>query len=838
MAVQPQTPYKEYTANGSTNSFALEFDCENQDHLIVLVDDAAPSVGTWSFSNGAVVFGTAPASGKKITIQRNTPFNRTAEYQSFNNSFRPQTVNIDFDRIWLKLQELGVADWLMKLYVDRLHQQQEQKINGLKVYVDDRDDELRAYLMEEIRKQGVALDQLDEYYNYLMQRLAQIAVDKGWEASFVVDASGKNQQEINNNTAYFYANVAAMISDTKLRDGMIVGTKGYHNIFDDGGAIYLISAVGTDYSIPLSNGLHAAFRDTFDIRKFGIVSSATLDQTEKFLRMRNYADTRVYEIDFLNFDLMSPKCINFTSARGTIYKGLYFHYLHKLKNAKFYHDKTEQLYQGAIPLQFTPKADGVGLFELENIRFDLYVADYFLVSGEGDGRFHGFYAGWHRDFPMAWPSSMQFQTGYSLKFDGIYADTPAITSTLALNLWCTNIDFKDMFGEYWAYYTTHFAERVTAENCHFVFRDDLHTGSGRVLVTNGFQEEQEVGAPAFPYHQKIQRFKNSSCYKKTDGARYPLIKRQVMGAPTLDLMEVDNCIGSLVIAAGNDKAGISKIKHLKVSNCDQLDFDLDLDIDLISFYKSENYGLIRTDPSFITEKMEFDQHTFSHQIAYTGVAVGELVIADSEISTANTNGIMRANALINKINIDGLVVMGGRLLECDFDVVVAKGITYTDTPVGRGFVRIGSRTTTSRINIDGMISNVLQIGTATIIETTDTKPIVGVVTNSTFREYPRFTVGTGGSLVYANSYPYNQVSVAYDPPALTSAGTVGDTATTTVTLAGAVVGDFVQATFSRYDAGIELSAVVSAANTVTVKFKNTTATAVDLPSGTLKVRLI
>ena len=42
MAVQPQTPYKEYTANGSTKSFALEFDCDNQDHLIVLVDDVEP----------------------------------------------------------------------------------------------------------------------------------------------------------------------------------------------------------------------------------------------------------------------------------------------------------------------------------------------------------------------------------------------------------------------------------------------------------------------------------------------------------------------------------------------------------------------------------------------------------------------------------------------------------------------------------------------------------------------------------------------------------------------------------------------------------------------------
>lgn len=197
MAVPEQTPYIEHTGNGITTSFALGFQCETKDHLIVLVDDIEPPIATWSLTGGNVVFTTAPAAGKKITLQRNTPFSRNTDYQSYNNSFRPPAVNKDFDWIWLKLQELGVADWLLRLYVDRLHQQQEQKINDLKVYVDDRDDELRAYLMEEIRKQGVALDQLDEYYNYLMQRLAQIAVDKGWDASFVVDSSGLNQQEIN-----------------------------------------------------------------------------------------------------------------------------------------------------------------------------------------------------------------------------------------------------------------------------------------------------------------------------------------------------------------------------------------------------------------------------------------------------------------------------------------------------------------------------------------------------------------------------------------------------------------------------------------------------------------
>lgn len=196
MAVPEQTPYSEHTGNGVTKSFALGFICESKDHLIVLVDEIEPPIATWSLSGGNVVFTTAPSSGQKIIIQRNTPFSRTTDYQSFNNSFRPQTVNGDFDRLWLKLQELGVADWILS-----------NRIDALKNYVDDRDDELRAYLMEEIRKQGVALDQLDEYYNYLMQRLAQIAVDKGWDSSFVVH-KGQTQFEINEEQNYLNKNLA------------------------------------------------------------------------------------------------------------------------------------------------------------------------------------------------------------------------------------------------------------------------------------------------------------------------------------------------------------------------------------------------------------------------------------------------------------------------------------------------------------------------------------------------------------------------------------------------------------------------------------------------------
>ena len=131
MAVAEQTPYKEYVANGVTTSFPLEFDCENQDHLIVTVNDIEPENGQWSLINGAVIFLIAPANQAKIVIQRNTPLERNTNYQTTNNSFRPQPVNKDFDRIWWKLQELWVQVSLLWTQIKLLW-------SGLKNEIKDR----------------------------------------------------------------------------------------------------------------------------------------------------------------------------------------------------------------------------------------------------------------------------------------------------------------------------------------------------------------------------------------------------------------------------------------------------------------------------------------------------------------------------------------------------------------------------------------------------------------------------------------------------------------------------------------------------------------------------
>jgi hypothetical protein len=75
-------------------------------------------------------------------------------------------------------------------------------------------------------------------------------------------------------------------------------------------------------------------------------------------------------------------------------------------------------------------------------------------------------------------------------------------------------------------------------------------------------------------------------------------------------------------------------------------------------------------------------------------------------------------------------------------------------------------------------------------------------------------------------------SATYDPANLAD----GAGATTTVTVTGAALGDFAQASFSNDLQGITLTAWVSAANTVSVRFQNESGGALDLASGTLRAR--
>jgi hypothetical protein len=77
-------------------------------------------------------------------------------------------------------------------------------------------------------------------------------------------------------------------------------------------------------------------------------------------------------------------------------------------------------------------------------------------------------------------------------------------------------------------------------------------------------------------------------------------------------------------------------------------------------------------------------------------------------------------------------------------------------------------------------------------------------------------------------------SATYDPPSLAD----GAGATTTVTVNGAALGDVATAAFSLDTQGITVTAWVSAANTVSVRFQNESGGVLDLASGTLTCKTI
>ncbi|WP_281963205.1 hypothetical protein [Acinetobacter johnsonii] len=105
MPVQEQTPYIKYVANGVTQTFATEFDCESKDQLVVMLNGEEPVFTSWSYADKQVTFLIAPVVDTVVELKRQSKLNRTTDYQSFNHTLNYKALNSDFDRIWYAIQE-------------------------------------------------------------------------------------------------------------------------------------------------------------------------------------------------------------------------------------------------------------------------------------------------------------------------------------------------------------------------------------------------------------------------------------------------------------------------------------------------------------------------------------------------------------------------------------------------------------------------------------------------------------------------------------------------------------------------------------------------------------
>ena len=102
------------------------------------------------------------------------------------------------------------------------------------------------------------------------------------------------------------------------------------------------------------------------------------------------------------------------------------------------------------------------------------------------------------------------------------------------------------------------------------------------------------------------------------------------------------------------------------------------------------------------------------------------------------------------------------------------------------------------------------------------------------------TVTTSSALSQVELYTLLVALRGLDGSETYDAGSIadGDEEVGEVTVTGAALGDFVLASFSLDVADLAITAAVTAANTVTYQLLNNTGGAIDLASGTVRVRVI
>lgn len=203
MSVPEQTPFIEYTANGTTTVFPVPFQCDKAEYLIVKVNDLIQLLGTWSFIDGSVVFNTAPLNESIVTIQRSTKLSRTTDYSLYDNSFRPEPVNYDFDNIWRVLQEVAYQFTIAEnKFQDLIDQLVEGNINGLPAEIlariagDEANGQLisqeiaRAFFAEQELGQSITDTQIDLNNKVNEERNRAIGVEQSLQLQITTGNAG------------------------------------------------------------------------------------------------------------------------------------------------------------------------------------------------------------------------------------------------------------------------------------------------------------------------------------------------------------------------------------------------------------------------------------------------------------------------------------------------------------------------------------------------------------------------------------------------------------------------------------------------------------------------
>ncbi|ECM9195839.1 phage tail protein, partial [Salmonella enterica subsp. enterica serovar Agona] len=112
MPVPNQTPYIVYNANGLTTVFPFEFYIISASDIQVSINGTVVTSGysvsgVGNVSGGDLTFMTPPANGSVVILERVVPTYRLTDYQD-NGDLLADTVNKDFDRLWMAIQRYSI----------------------------------------------------------------------------------------------------------------------------------------------------------------------------------------------------------------------------------------------------------------------------------------------------------------------------------------------------------------------------------------------------------------------------------------------------------------------------------------------------------------------------------------------------------------------------------------------------------------------------------------------------------------------------------------------------------------------------------------------------------
>ncbi len=158
-------------ANGVSVKHQVGADFENIDESLYSVTINPDNLG------GYITFLTAPEVGFEFYIAGETPVDQLLDITNYDN-FYPDAIERSLDKLTAILQE-----WAHSLGFEKLSREKALEL-------------LNLALQDQIRDQGLALDQIDAFAQDLANRLETIVVERGWLAELVADGD-ENQKQIN-----------------------------------------------------------------------------------------------------------------------------------------------------------------------------------------------------------------------------------------------------------------------------------------------------------------------------------------------------------------------------------------------------------------------------------------------------------------------------------------------------------------------------------------------------------------------------------------------------------------------------------------------------------------